>query len=50
MIRRLRTAICCRKGRLPLFAILIALWAANGSPGVSGIDQPEVRTLTGSMR
>jgi pimeloyl-ACP methyl ester carboxylesterase len=28
-------AIACRRGgRLPLFAILVAIWAANGSPGV----------------
>jgi len=34
MIRHLRAA-ACRKGQLPLFAILVALWAANGSPGLS---------------
>lgn len=34
MIRRLRTAACCNRSRLPLFAILVALWAASGSPGI----------------
>lgn len=34
MIRFLRTAACRRSNRLPLFAILVAIWAANGSPGV----------------
>ncbi|RYY22909.1 MAG: alpha/beta hydrolase [Sphingomonadales bacterium] len=34
MIRTLRAA-ACRKSRLPLFAILVAIWAANGSPGFS---------------
>lgn len=34
MIRHLR-AVACRGGnRLPLFAILVAIWAANGSPGI----------------
>ena len=39
MIQHLRLA-ACRKGRLPLFAILVALWAANGSPGFSAPVQP----------
>lgn len=50
MIRRLRAIACCNRSRLPLFAILVALWAANGSPGVSVIDQPETSTLTVSIR
>lgn len=33
MIRRLRAIACCNRSRLPLFAILVALWAASGSPG-----------------
>lgn len=39
MIRHLRAA-ACRKGKLPLFAILVAIWAANGSPGI-GATLPE---------
>lgn len=35
MIRRLRSLACCRNNRLPLFAILVAIWAANGSPGIA---------------
>ncbi|UYY58250.1 alpha/beta fold hydrolase [Sphingomonas sp. S2-65] len=34
MTRFFRTIACRRGGRLPLFAILVAIWAANGSPGV----------------
>jgi pimeloyl-ACP methyl ester carboxylesterase len=39
MIRNLRSAACCRRNRLPLFAILVALWAANGSPGFAAPPQ-----------
>ena len=39
MIRHLRSFACCRGGRLPLFAILVAIWAANGSPGI-GATRP----------
>lgn len=35
MIRTFRSAACCRRNRLPLFAILVALWSAGGSPGFS---------------
>ncbi|WP_245646875.1 alpha/beta fold hydrolase [Sphingomonas soli] len=39
MIRHLRTA-ACRKGRLPLFAIMVAIGAASGSPAFSAPPQP----------
>jgi pimeloyl-ACP methyl ester carboxylesterase len=34
MIRHLRSVACRRGNRLPLFAVLVAIWAANGSPGI----------------
>lgn len=40
MIRPLRSFACRRGGGLPLFAILVAIWAANGSPGI-GATRPE---------
>ncbi|WP_294099228.1 alpha/beta hydrolase [Sphingomonas sp.] len=41
MIRRLRTA-ACRKSRLPLVAIMVAIWAANGSPGIDGRARAQI--------
>lgn len=49
MIRHLRTPVC-RKGPLPLFAIMVAIWAANGSPGFSApAPQPVAQTVTAPL-
>lgn len=50
MIRRLRAAACCRNSRLPLFAILVAIWAANGSPGVGAPVAPAVQASDAAER
>jgi len=47
MIRFLRTAACRGSNRLPLFAILVAIWAANGSPGVGApVQRNEARLVS----
>ncbi|MES2987034.1 MAG: alpha/beta hydrolase [Pseudomonadota bacterium] len=49
MIRHFRNA-ACRKGRLPIFAIMVAIWAANGSPGFSApVAQPAAQTAPANL-